>query len=76
MTTARQAALARALNSRFNAEGNFEVPEPQDGVIKIINHDDRRRSLSIADPVALERFFRTWNGPGWVIVRVNSLAAA
>ena len=76
MTNARKIALARALNTRFNTNGNIEVPEPQDGIIKIINHDDRRRNLTINNLDALERFFKTWKGPGWVVVRVDHLAKA
>jgi len=70
----RTIALARAIADRFNVNGNFEVPEPKNGVIKIINHDDQRRNITITDENSLNRFFKTWAGPGWVAVRVDSLA--
>jgi hypothetical protein len=72
----RTLALAHALTDRFNIGGNFEVPEPANGVIKIINHDDPRRNITINDETSLNRFFKTWNGPGWVTIRVNALSKA
>ncbi|RDJ35692.1 MAG: hypothetical protein DWQ19_12810 [Crenarchaeota archaeon] len=70
----KNAALARAIVDRFNTEGNYEVPEPINGQIRIVNHDNPRKNIVLNDQDDLRRFYQTWDGPGWVVVRVNHLA--